>query len=366
MVERNSILRLHRGWGYFTTLEGVEVWSFVSQQRFRIKGPPDVLTKLLEALRDGVPIENSIQNLMSSTQMSSVQVEKVVHRLRELGAVLQAAAVDEQITKIPERSLYDPQVEHFSFWEREGVNGREMDRRLRYRRVVLIGLGGYGSWIALLLSRIGIRHIIAVDMDRVELSNLSRQVLYTQNDIGELKVEAAARHLRESDPDICFEGYPLHIKRSEELIPLLEGADLVFNPFGYMPSRIREAITKACVQSNVPMLLSGSNIIGPLCVPGQTPCYQCIVDQNANLTETLSVLHANRWRPPDAPFAPAMSITSSFTILESTRFLSGCTKPRTLHGMYIFNPLNYTIEFRSAERRSDCSVCGDDQLSSLH
>lgn len=359
LTEHKMILRLHRGWDYISTSNGVEIWSFHNQRRFHVQGEPSVLNKLLTALRGGIPADNGMQTLIEVTRLTQNQVESLVQRWRQLGIVLRVPE-EEKTPESRERALYDPQIEFFDRWEQEGLSGRELDQRLRNRRVVLVGVGGFGSWIALLLSRIGIRQIVAVDGDHVETSNLSRQILYTQADKGKLKVQAAAQRMREADSNIQFEAHPLFIRKPEDLLPLIEEADLVFNPFGYLPIPIGQIIAQACIQAGVPFLVSGACVVGPLCIPGHTPCHQCLIHLDSNLSETRNLIQTSGWRPPSAPFAPPMAVTSAYVVWEAARFLSGCDQPPTLGGMYVLDPLNYSIEFRPGQRQSTCSLCGED------
>src|SRR5512145_1767800 len=75
--------------------------------------------------------------------------------------------------------------------------GRDADARLRSRRVAIVGLGATGSMLATWLARAGVGQLTLIDRDIVELSNLHRQVLYTERDLGTPKAQAAAAHLEE-------------------------------------------------------------------------------------------------------------------------------------------------------------------------
>ena len=86
--------------------------------------------------------------------------------------------------------------------------GYEGQLRLKNSRVVIVGLGGLGSPVAIQLAAMGVGTIRLVDRDVVELSNLHRQHLYGVDDVGLPKVEAAARHLRRLNPNIEVEIYP--------------------------------------------------------------------------------------------------------------------------------------------------------------
>ena len=83
-----------------------------------------------------------------------------------------------------------------------GLQGQE---RLKAGSVLVVGAGGLGSPISLYLAAAGVGRIVLVDFDRVEGSNLQRQILYGQKDLGRLKVEAAAERLRDLNPGVVID-----------------------------------------------------------------------------------------------------------------------------------------------------------------
>src|SRR5439155_3735307 len=104
-----------------------------------------------------------------------------------------------------ELNRYRRNLEFFSFFHRPPLTAGDFQVRLREAKVTVLGLGGLGSWIAMNLAAIGVGDLVLVDHDRVELMNLNRQVLYTENDIGRSKVEAAAERLAQVNPHTRLE-----------------------------------------------------------------------------------------------------------------------------------------------------------------
>ena len=98
--------------------------------------------------------------------------------------------------------------------------GEEGQKRLRNARVLIVGIGGLGCPVALYLAGAGVGHIGLVDDDVVNLSNLHRQVLYDESDIGLAKAECAVRHLHAKNSDIELKAYPTRLNKenAEELI----------------------------------------------------------------------------------------------------------------------------------------------------
>lgn len=161
-----------------------------------------------------------------------------------------------------------------------GVNGQSL---LRDSTVMIIGVGGLGSAAALYLAGAGIGRLLLVDRDRVELSNLQRQILYRQADVGRAKTEAAQDQLRMLNPEIEItlcdaQNWPEHLSQ----------ADAVLDCTDNFPSRF--AINAACVQARKP-LISGAAIRfeGQLAVFDLRrggPCYACLYPQAGDAQET--------------------------------------------------------------------------------
>ncbi len=154
------------------------------------------------------------------------------------------------------------------------VEGQE---RLLASRVLIVGLGGLGSPVAMYLAAAGVGHLVLVDYDKVDLSNLQRQVIHTTDRIGETKVDSARRTLNALNDDVrvdCIE----HRLQGAELREAVSRAALVVDASDNFETRF--AVNAACVQTGTP-LVSGAAIRmeGQVAVfsgrPGG-PCYRCL------------------------------------------------------------------------------------------
>jgi adenylyltransferase/sulfurtransferase len=147
------------------------------------------------------------------------------------------------------------------------------------RRVVLVGVGGLGSGSALVLARAGVEELVLVDPDRLEPSNLGRQVLYRQEDLGAYKAERAATRLMKAFPGV--RGLP----RVTALEPgnaarLLAGADLVVDGLDGFGSRL--VLADACGAAGIPLVHAGVLRFGGQALtvrPGRTACYRCLLPE---------------------------------------------------------------------------------------
>jgi adenylyltransferase/sulfurtransferase len=154
--------------------------------------------------------------------------------------------------------------------------GTEGQRRLTQARVLVVGLGGLGSPAAQYLAAAGIGNLTLVDPDRVEESNLHRQLLYTPADVGREKVRVAANRLRALSPEIAIEeiGASFRASNARELV---RGHDVVLD--GTDNFAARYAVNDACVLERVPNVHAAVlRFEGQLTVlgHGDGPCYRCL------------------------------------------------------------------------------------------
>ena len=158
--------------------------------------------------------------------------------------------------------------------------GEAGQRRLKESRVLLVGAGGLGSPAALYLAAAGVGHLTLVDDDRVERSNLQRQVLHSDAGTGTLKVESASQALRALNPDVEVSGLDVRVDRSNAR-EMLAGHDVVVD--GSDNFATRYAVNEACVALGVPNV-HGSvfrfegqvSVFWPARPGSSGPCYQCL------------------------------------------------------------------------------------------
>jgi hypothetical protein len=363
----SEILRLQSSWSYYPADGGgTELACIPRGIRRRLTLAHEPIDGALEALVDGVPADDATAAIVRSSGLTDAQAERLLDELTELGALVRRDPSDD-ISTLDGTTLYDRQIRFLSFYEDAENSGPELNRRLQDRTVLIPGLGGLGGWIALLCARMGVRRIIGVDPDTIELSNLHRQVLYTAEDIGRLKVDACARALRCVDPEIEFAGHALWIAEPHDVTPLLDGVDLVINAFPYLPSfrAATMSVAKAAVLSEVPCLnMFMPQCLGPLTIPGVTACVQCYLDHSQTAIRLDALADActpvgTRRRGFLGALAPRQAIFSGLAAWEATRFLSGADRPPTLDGLVFIDIGAYgKHHFRAIPRNPDCSVCG--------
>ncbi|MEU6804734.1 HesA/MoeB/ThiF family protein [Streptomyces neyagawaensis] len=175
--------------------------------------------------------------------------------------------------------------------------GREAQVSLRQAGVVVIGLGGVGCTAALALVLSGVGRLHCVDRDVVEVSNLNRQVLYTEADVGRTKVAAAVSRLRSHNSAADITGAQADVDGPSSLRALATDFDVVLLAAD-TPREIRSWTNRACLETGSPWVYAGYH--GPLITvglhrPGEGPCADCEpAEQRARLA---SLPERTEWSP---------------------------------------------------------------------
>lgn len=172
--------------------------------------------------------------------------------------------------------LTDQQTERYArhlTLDEVGVGGQE---KLLHAKVCIIGAGGLGSPAALYLAAAGVGTIGIADADVVDLSNLQRQVLHGDADIGMKKVLSAKETLQRINPELKVRTYPVYVN-GENIADIIQDYDFVIDAADNFETKF--LINDACVQAGKPFVHAGAiRFQGQLMsyVPGQGPCYRCI------------------------------------------------------------------------------------------
>ncbi len=262
------IIRLQSSWEVSETTEGfLEFNSAILGKRLGIKCQHHTLVCFMEALKRGIHYPDDLAELSEKFALEEHILDKVINKLRINNLIIE----EKERSFSPQDTLYDRQVRFFRSFETQNISGEQLNSALQNHTVLIVGLGGYGSWTALLCSRIGIKNIVGVDFDSVEMTNLHRQIVYDCSDLGQLKIKACEKKIRDCDPEINFTGHNLKVNAPESLFKIMEGVDFVFNPFSYLPihkvtKHIAGMVASAALTTKTPCLTFGGSWVGPLSI----------------------------------------------------------------------------------------------------
>jgi molybdopterin-synthase adenylyltransferase len=288
---------------------------------------------------------------------------EAVQTLIELGYVEDGGAAAPAELSEPELERYSRSTAYFAWIDAAPRSSPyEIQRRLKQSRVAVVGLGGSGSSAAMSLVASGVGSVACFDFDLVDSSNLNRQLLYDEGDLGAPKVERAIAHLRRRNSHVAVTGGELRVHSAEDLVPVMESCDL-FLPCADRPlDRIQSWTNRAALRTGTPWLLAmhgGPTVIVGLYVPYQTPCFECLMHAHDEA-------YRRKWGMPQAPrplrhtpaIAPTAAIAGHLGALEAIYFLAGL-RPQTVGRLWRQSLLIYDHqESFQCDVWDDCPACG--------
>ncbi|KHD07408.1 molybdopterin-synthase adenylyltransferase [Candidatus Thiomargarita nelsonii] len=216
------------------------------------------------------------------------------------------------------------------------------------KKVLIIGLGGLGSPVAMYLAAAGVGHLVLADFDRVDLSNLQRQIVHDTTQIGQYKTISAQTKLQALNPDIEISFIKDMI--SEDFL-IEDDIDVVVDCSDNFATRF--IINAACVHAGTP-LVSGAALrwggqVAVFSSSPQSPCYRCLYSDNEDEGEACS----------DAGIlAPLVGVIGSIQAVEVIKVLCGIGNP--LSGrLLLFDALS--MQWRTLKLHKDptCPICSN-------
>lgn len=223
--------------------------------------------------------------------------------------------------------------------------------KLKASRVLIVGLGGLGCAASQYLASGGVGHLTLVDFDTVSLSNLQRQILHTDETLGEPKVLSAQKRLAQLNPNIHIE--TIHAKLSEdEWAEQIAKHDLVLDCTDNV--EIRNLLNLHCFAQKRP-LVSGSAIrfegqVSVFQYAENEPCYQCLSQLFGD--NVLSCVEAG-------VIAPIVGVVGSLQALEAMKVLMNIGQ--TLSGkLLMIDGLNFSVREMKLPKQPCCTICNKD------
>jgi sulfur-carrier protein adenylyltransferase/sulfurtransferase len=227
--------------------------------------------------------------------------------------------------------------------------GVEGQLKLLDARVLLLGAGGLGAPTALYLAAAGVGTLGIVDNDVVDLSNLQRQVIHTQDRVGEPKVDSAEATIANLNSDVNVIKYPVRMDASN-IMEIIEGYDVIVDGLDNFPTRY--LLNDASVRTRIPVV--SASILGfdgqlSVFAPYEGPCYRCLYPT-----------------PPPAELAPSCGANGVLGVLPGTMGLLQATEVVKLilgegepliGRLLLYEALGATFTELKVRRDPDCPIC---------
>jgi len=234
--------------------------------------------------------------------------------------------------------------------EEIGYNGQ---LKLKNSKVCVVGNGGLGHPIISRLAAMGIGTLRIVDRDVIELSNLHRQTLFDEDDVGQVKVEVAAKKLKKLNPDCNVEALAVSVNDYTAL-EVIEGCDVVIDALDSVNARY--ALNKACVKLNIPFVTGAAvGVSGQIftVLPKKSACYFCMfpeLDEDTMPTCSIEGVHPS-----------ILSIVGGIEVAEAVKIIIG-KKPSLSEKILHIDLENLDFNNTKTFRVDECPICGTGKL----
>ena len=336
-----------------------------------LDGDPRVLVELLAQL-DGTRGHTEILETLRAGAAPALTAEDLDEALAALGAdgLVEDAADDARHLDPTGLERYDRQLRYFGDLAGAGVSRAAAQARLEAATVAVLGLGGLGGMAATMLTVCGVGTIVGVDHDVVELSNLARQVLFGQDDLGRLKVDAAADRLGQLNVRSRFHGIPRRLDSTAAVAEAIAGADFVVAAVDWPADRISGWVNDACWAAGIPYVGMSQHPplvrVGPTYLPGATGCLTC---QEAAYRRRFPLFDAARAAiaddSPAATYAPACGLIGSLVANEAIAHITGLTPVACLGRSVVIDLTTLAVTHEDVPRDPDCRICGRIAVSTM-
>jgi molybdopterin/thiamine biosynthesis adenylyltransferase len=321
----------------------------------------------LIALLDG---SRTVPEVLSAFQQqrpgSTFDVSAALGQFDEGGMIEDAAAA----TTMDDRELerWKRNLGFFETYATMSTNKYTMQEQIKDTKVALLGCGGVGSHVAFDLLGLGVDDLTVVDFDKVELSNLNRQILYTEGDVGQRKLDIAVRRLRDYNPKANINGVERKLTSVEDFEQVVAGRDFVFCAVDRPPMQVVQWVNEACVRQGVPFVGGGVDTQRSLLYliePGVTGCLECWRRSSADsehdhaLRAKMAEVHTDGGMGPDlAAFGPMVTVLTMLFVTEFVRFVTRVAEPIAA-GRLVENHFADLVTRTSEQwdRLPDCRVC---------
>ena len=229
--------------------------------------------------------------------------------------------------------------------------GNDNQEKLLQKSVLIVGLGGTGSAAAEMFSRLGVRKLIFIDRDRIEITNLNRQILYNMDDLKKYKAETAADKIRKINPDIEVEFYNKAF--DADMAYLVNTVDFVFDGTDNMTTRF--IINDACDKYGTPWIFTSAiETYGEFkaVIPGETSCYACFNKDPVRL--------------PSCEISGVISTIPAMIALNGVNMAIKILLDYKVDGsMYFIDGFNLEINKINIEKNMRCRCCHDKNYTYL-
>lgn len=313
------------------------------------------LLKVAEFWIESKTVEEVNKYLREQLNASAEDSQKVINFLLD-GNYIMSADYNKQ----------DRYSRHALYYSLSGANPKLVQEKLRQKHVLIIGCGGIGTQVSCALVTAGIGKITLVDFDRIEISNLTRQILFTEADEGKYKTEVLKEELQKRNSNVIIETIHRKIENFDEEMPKCDLAIISADSVG-----IVDKFNIYAVNNNIPYLNVGYvqdiAVWGPFVIPGKTGCMACQklvsttpTEENKEIWKSIKAINSRSQAPS---IGGINMLSASFAVLDTLKFLGEYGQIASLNRRVGIWTHDLIVEFQKCEKNEKCPVCGKEHIT---
>lgn len=346
----------------------IRLGEFFKGTGVEIEDDDGAILKLIRIM-DGTRTVPEVFQLLKETydHIQLDEVEAVIAELHDLGFLYDYTALERSSLTDLERHRFKANLDYFSFYSTFQCSPWTMQEKLKSAHVTIIGIGGFGSSLLFHLGGLGVTQARVVDFDTVDLSNLNRQMLFNESDIGKLKVDVAKDFMARFYADMKVETINKQILSVEDAAGVIQGTDMVILAADQPLFLLQRWINTACVKSQTPFIVGGISINSGFLLtvsPFETGCMDCLhiqqSEQNPDYVRSVSNILRFEQQIPNSAIVSNLMIICGMISSEIYRYFTGLG-PLVSKGTMI-NIDFMTFEKDNAivfsQRHTACPTCG--------
>jgi molybdopterin-synthase adenylyltransferase len=260
------------------------------------------------------------------------------------------------------------QISFFQEYSKDWLNPEIFQDKLNKATVMIIGIGGTGSWIAQSLAMANVGSLYLVDDDNIEVTNLNRQPLFREEDIGKSKLTVTKNFLKNLNPSSLIGGMEMRIKHKAQLEMIIQGErpDLVISCADHPSTKeVGRMITEVCTPKGIPHIIGGGynshiGMLGTTVIPGKTGCFGCYlkkVEKSLKEREGWAPLKKSDIKPAMGSIAPVAGLIGNFIALDAIKVITGFAEPYLQNKTVDFNFNTNEFDDIDYQKDGECLVC---------
>lgn len=312
-------------------------------------------------------------DLISKSSYDETSISYLLEQLDNYG-LLEDDSDNMKLTEW-QKERYKTNINYFKNYSNLNNSSIDFQSRLSKIKVLILGVGGY-SILASALASMGIENLTLVDYDVIELSNLSRQFLFTEEDIGKLKVDVAKDRIVKLNSSCNVTTYNMCVKNPDDIMDIVKEVDIVINALDTPPIECTRWVNYCCVIQEKPLFQVGlsTNTLIVEKFTYKQGCYDCnlISQLENNFSETKHMIeyaYSNKLQDINTAFAPNILVSTGMLANEICNYILGIGQENegNEESALEMNLQNYSIkQINMHSKKSYCPTCSMKRMVSTN